>query len=575
MNLTAFMEKKKQEAPAVEKTEGKVIPIKTPTKRSKTIPVGERNTTLSRRAGQILKRNGDTAGSRRRFDELCASCEERLSKAEEDTIYLSAQKFFHNTVEKSPTYIEPGNYDSPSFAILTDRGYVISAPLLADYYLERHTVIIETDSGSPRLYEYQNGVYQFRTNLEVRAELGNYINAFRRGLWQSGKITEAYSAIIHATPLHVSQKQLNSNPDLVCLVDGLLNLKNWRLLPHDPKIYITRQLDCCFTDIEIITENFDKYLNRLCENDCAKIQFILQFMGVVFSSVPGWMFKRFLLIIGLKDSGKTIIKRLMEIFVGEGNYNNCDLYDLETNRFALASLQHKRLSGSNDLRAVRIPESSKLKQLSGGDSMRAERKGEQDFSMLYDGFICAVGNERPLYGGKSDEALYQREILFEVNHSIPLEEQDHHMMDKLLAEKQGIILKALKASRKAIYDNDYRFDIPAECERSKVVHRLDNSVVSQFMQECTEEIDLKTMTVKQSELQTAAKVWSAFKRWRESCNEYKGITRNDFEREMAVVCGVDLNHIKDIQHSGNIVGRFYPVKLNNDGLTLNGNEFLQ
>lgn len=575
MNLTAFMENRQPQQAAAVNTADKPVLELAPNSRGKTIPEGERNNTLSRRAGQILKRYGDTPEARRRFNELCTCCEPRLDSAEEDIIFLSAQKFFHGTVEKSPVYINPRNYAAPPFVIPTDRGYVISPPLLADYYLERHTVIIETDSGAPRLYEYQGGAYRHRTDLEVKAALGEYITAFRRGLWQSGKIAEAYSAIIHIPTLHVSQEQLNAYPDLVCLIDGLLDLRNWRLLPHDPNIFITRQLDCCFSNEEIATEAFDRYISDLSADDRQKVDFLLQFMGAVFSNVPGWRFKRFLLIIGLKDSGKTIIKRLMELLVGEGNYNNCDLYDLETNQFALASLQHKKLSGSNDLRAVRIPESSKLKQLTGGDSMRAERKGEQDFSMIYNGFICAVGNERPLYGGKRDEALYQREILFEINHSIPLEKQDHHLMDKLLAEKQGIILNALKAARKAIYENDYRFDIPAECERSKTEHKHSNSVISQFVEECTEPLDLKTMTAAQANMHTAAKVWQAFKKWRESCNEYKGITRNDFEQELAAVCGIEKKRIKDLQHCGEICGRFYPVKLNREGLELNYDDFMQ
>jgi hypothetical protein len=96
---------------------------------------------------------------------------------------------------------------------------------------------------------------------------------------------------------------------------------------------------------------------------------------------------------------------------------------------------------------------------------------------IYTGFIWHVGNNKPIYGGKQNDALYLREILFEVNHTIPTEQQDHRLLEKLLAEKQGIILKCLYAARKAIYDNDYRFDVPAECERAKSEHKHSNSVV--------------------------------------------------------------------------------------------------
>jgi hypothetical protein len=229
-----------------------------PKSRKNVIHEGERNSTLSRRAGQLLKRYGDTDDTRRRYNEVCERCDPRLDVSEENTIYLSAQRFFHTVIEQSPTYKPADLYGAPPFAIPTDKGYVISPPLLADYYLEHHTVIIETNSGNPRVYEYDGGAYIYRTELEVKAALGAYITAFRRGMWQSGKVAEAYTAIIHTSGLYITQGQLNANPDIVCLKNGLLNLKEWRLYPHSPDAYYTTQLDCEFTDRIPETPVFDK-----------------------------------------------------------------------------------------------------------------------------------------------------------------------------------------------------------------------------------------------------------------------------------------------------------------------------
>jgi len=539
-----------------------------------TIKEGERNNTLSRKAAQLLKRYGDTDETRRRFDEVCSKCEPRLNKSEEDTIYTSAQQFFHNVVKQSPAYKSPDQFDAPPFAVPTDKGYVISPPLLCDYYLERHTIIIVTDSGSPRVYEYNGGVYEYRAEHEIKAVLGAYISEFRRGLWSSAKIAEAYTAILLTAKLYVTQSQLNANPNIVCLKNGLLNLKEWKLYPHSADKYYTAQLDCDFTENIPETPVFDTTLHVYCEGSAAKQRFILQYQGAVFSNVPGYKFKRFLLTIGEKDSGKTIMKRLTEIFVGEGNYNNCDLADLENNRFAAASLHLKRLSGTNDLRSAKIPEVGRLLQLTGGDSMRVERKGEQDFSMIYTGYIWHVGNNKPVYGGRQNDALYLREILFELNHTIPQAEQDHNLLEKLIAERQGIILKCLFAARKAIYENGYRFDVPAECDRSKKEHKHSNNIVSQFLEECTQKLDFSNITKREAEKHTSVKIWQAFKAWRDYCGEYKGLTRSDFEQELAGIYGVDIKTIRDVRRIGDITGRFYPVMLNEEGIRYSGDIFL-
>lgn len=591
MTLTAFMKNvavplvgnnggntKPGAVSASESTQGNTPPKP----RKGRIYEGARNTTLSRRAGQLLKRYGDTDDTRRRYDEVCEKCEPRLDLTEENTIYRSAQQFFHNVIEQSPSYKPADMYDAPPFAIPTEKGYIISPPLLADYYLSRHTVIVVTDSGGLRIHEYQGGAYIYKPDFQVKAELGEYINAFRRGLWQSGKVQEAYTAILHTAGLYAEQEQLNGDPDIVCLKNGLLNLKEWKLYPHSPDVYCTMQLDCVFTERMPETPVYDKTLYAYCEGDPDKQNFIMQYQGAIFSNVPGYKFKRFLLTIGERDSGKTILKRLTEILVGKGNYNNCDLADLENNRFAAASLHLKKLSGTNDLRAAKIPEVGRLLQLTGGDSMRVERKGEQDFSMIYTGYIWHVGNSKPIYGGKQNEALYLREILFELKHTIPQAEQDHHLLEKLLTERNGIILKCLWAARKAIYDNDYRFDVPADCERSKAEHMYSNNVVSQFAAECAIPLSFKVTTKtgergatkEEMSRHTAAEVWKAFKQWRDYVGEYKGISRNDFEQELAGLYKVDVKGIKPNTRHGDIVGRFYPIMLSKEGLRYTSYGFL-
>jgi hypothetical protein len=180
----------------------------------KSIPAGQRNDTLYRFACNTLKRHGDTQQTRQLFEQEAAKCSPLLGRGELDTIYKSAQGFYHSKVEGGAGYVEPEQYNSvPPFSIPAKQGYNISPPLLADYYLARHTVIIVTDSGNPRIYEYNGGAYRYRTELEVKAALGEYITEFRRGLWQSGKIAEAYSAIIHTPGLFVEQSQLILSPD--------------------------------------------------------------------------------------------------------------------------------------------------------------------------------------------------------------------------------------------------------------------------------------------------------------------------------------------------------------------------
>jgi hypothetical protein len=79
------------------------------------IPVGARNGTLSRYAAKILKKYGDNEQAFTLFGEAAGRCEQPLDESELQTIWNSAQGFFHNTVEKDPGYIPADEYAAMDF----------------------------------------------------------------------------------------------------------------------------------------------------------------------------------------------------------------------------------------------------------------------------------------------------------------------------------------------------------------------------------------------------------------------------------------------------------------------------
>lgn len=54
-------------------------------------------------------------------------------------------------------------------------------------------------------------------------------------------------------------------------------------------------------------------------------------------------------------------------------------------------------------------------------------------------------NRLPKFGGDDGEWVYNRIIQVECNNVIPLEKQDKHLLDKLYAERVGIVYKAVMA----------------------------------------------------------------------------------------------------------------------------------
>lgn len=74
------------------------------------IPEGQRNSTLSRFAFQLLKRLGNTAEARAEFDRRAEACTPPLDDGELSTIWAAAVAAYRRKVESRPDYLAPAEY---------------------------------------------------------------------------------------------------------------------------------------------------------------------------------------------------------------------------------------------------------------------------------------------------------------------------------------------------------------------------------------------------------------------------------------------------------------------------------
>ena len=98
-----------------------------------TIPEGSRNATMSRFAGRIIKRYGDTDEAYRVFLEEAEKCTPPLSDFELGTIWRSAQKFFTRVIQ-TEGYVAPEQYNDDACYKPEDYSDVGQAEVLAKFF---------------------------------------------------------------------------------------------------------------------------------------------------------------------------------------------------------------------------------------------------------------------------------------------------------------------------------------------------------------------------------------------------------------------------------------------------------
>ena len=98
-----------------------------------TIPEGSRNATMSKFAGRVIKKYGDTEEAYKAFLERAAMCEPPLDDKELSTIWHSAQKFFAR-VSQQDGYVDPESYNSDVSYKPADFSDVGQAEVLAKHF---------------------------------------------------------------------------------------------------------------------------------------------------------------------------------------------------------------------------------------------------------------------------------------------------------------------------------------------------------------------------------------------------------------------------------------------------------
>ncbi|WP_315507602.1 phage/plasmid primase, P4 family [Pyramidobacter piscolens] len=445
---------------------------------------------------------------------------------------------FHKSKMEHPDFIR--------FNKQTGEPYVV-VPLLAEHTRKNLRYLLVRDSGKQGLlkYVYEDGVYRLYADDMFKGCIKKFIEDYDPEIVKIGQVSEAYQHII--TDLnYVGQDELNADETLVNFKNCLLRVTadSLTLVPHTPNVYSTIQIPCCWTGKPSPTPVFDSYMNTLTNGDAAVTELLLEVIGLVISNIKAWRTKRSLFMKGPGDSGKSVIKTLTEMFVGKGNFIGIDLKEIEA-RFGTGAIYGTRLAGSSDMSFLTVDELKTFKKITGGDSLFAEFKGQQAFEFTYNGFLWFCMNRLPKFGGDDGEWVYNRIMVVDCPNAIPRDKQDTRLIDKLYAEREGIIFKAVRALQQVIR-NGYRFTEPESVTAARAAYQSDNSTVISFFNECM----CERPSNKIEDSCTTGKVYKVYKAWCADNNNGYAKTYKEFRDQLADYLGTTFYKMIAKRHTG-------------------------
>ena len=440
----------------------------------------------------------------------------------------------------------------PFITFNPNKGHMeVNCPKLAAYVREHLKYVLVQDAASKlstvMKYVYEDGCYHLCSDDRMKGYIKKFITDYDESFLQMKHVDEVYKQI--NTDLNIlNSTLLNQDENIINFQNGILNLDTMELQPHSPDILSTIQIPCNWNGADAPTPVFDSFMDSFTEGREDVRKLLLQFMGVCISNIKGWRLKKALFLIGEGDTGKSQLKGLTERLLGAGNHIGIDLDRIEA-RFGTSAIYGKRLAGSSDMKFLTIKELEVFKQCTGGDALFAEFKGLSAFHFIYDGLLWFCANRAPKFGGDQGDWVYDRMMIVNCHNVIPVEKRDRKLLDKLYAEREGIVYKAVMALKEVIA-NGYRFDEPDIVKENRHAYKLQNNSVLYFFEECMQERP-KPGSVPRNDRFTVNRVYDAYRNWcNQECDGYSS-KFSEFKTLYGEYCGKPLDRCIGSRNGGN------------------------
>ena len=521
----------------------------------RSIPQGQRNSTMSRMAGRLVKRFGVTEDAHAKFLEKAAECDPPLDDAELERIWASACKFGRK-VASQEGYVPPDQYSENSL-IPDDFSDVGEARTFVDCYGEEIAFTIATN------YLRYNGVYweeseqaavmamiehtdtqlaeadrQVEEKLSSLENLGvprslaiaggkkfknelnpeqlaaysgfEFSNAYRSFVMKYRNIRSLNNALDAAKPLVLKHpEQLDGAPLLLNTPGGTYDLSKgldgWKAT--DPADLITK------VTAVVPNENgrrlWEDALQVFFCGDQSLIDYVQMICGLC---LIGKVYTEAMIIAyGDGRNGKSTFWNVIYKVLGSYSGNlSADALTVNCKRNVkpeMAELKGKRLIIAAELQEGMRLNTSVVKQLCSTDPIFAEKKFKAPFSFEPSHTLVLYTNHLPKVSA-SDDGTWRRLIVIPFHAKIQGQADKKNYTQYLIDNAGGVVLSWLIEGAMKVVAADFKVDRP-QCVLDAIgAYRDGNDWLGAFINDCCD-VDASYQE-KSGEL---------YKRYREYCIE--------------------------------------------------------
>lgn len=517
------------------KTIDEFLAEQAPAAESYSIPQGQRNATMSRFAGRVVKRYGASDEAKTIFLDEADKCDPPLDGVELERIWASATKFAKK-VAKSPGYVPPDQYNGNAPA------GAAGSLKPADYSDIGQAKVLSAEYGDELLYNgstdylHYNGVYweeslsaavgateqfldlqlsdaemlMFRTKQScLNAGLGEEdlmgkkppkgVTPQQEKLFYAYKDACAYyafvmkrrdmryvkSAMEAAKPMvYVDSKELDKDPFLLNTPESTYDLRMGMLgrMEHDHSHLITK-----VTMVEPGDKGMDLWLDTLDKTFNGDAELISYVQEVIGLAAIGKVFVEALIIaFGDGRNGKsTFFNTILRVLGSYGGSLSADTLTVGCKRntkWEVTELKGRRLVIAAELEEGQRLSTSILKQITSTDEIQGEKKFKDPAKFIPSHTCVLYTNHLPKVGA-SDAGTWRRLIVIPFTAKFEDTGDTKNYADYLINEAGPAVLTWVIEGAERVIDKQYHLKRPQCVQDAIDEYRRDNDWLNIYLSE--------------------------------------------------------------------------------------------
>ena len=305
----------------------------------------------------------------------------------------------------------------------------------------------------------------------------------------------------------------------IVLANGVYAWQDQELLPHSPKYGAITKLPVVF-DAEAECPNFDRYLSEVVPDDT--LDLVWEVIG--YLCMFGNPKQIAVILQGPGGNGKSTLLNVLQHLLGARNISALSLRQMTEDRFALAGLVGKTANLAGDIDSKYLADSSRFKQVVGGDLIEVERKFGQPFQ--FKPYAVPVFSANEFWKtGDTTHGYWRRWMPI----PFPYPVQGTRQLDEadLYAEVAGIFNRAMIGLRTLMARG--RFDEPGSVRELREKFEAAADVLADWFDE---DGSISINDPKNDRIRTPrTEVFAAFSAW-SAVSRHKGMSSSNFYRRL-------------------------------------------